>query len=750
MSLDELLSHKTWLQKFAERVARNHALADDLVQETWLVALQWQASGQELARPWLARVLRNLARMRARGEVRRKQRELAFVDADASAPSPEALMYQGQAQQQLTRHVLELPEPYRSTLLLHYAEGLSASEIAARLDVPAGTVRWRHKHALALLRQSLHDAERRHDAPRPARRRALVPVPLLATMSPSARQTAGPVSVSGWLARLLAGKPLLGGVLALMVLLSIAVITWLLLSRGSTRPASDELSGESLQPAHLAALHAFMEDAASPPAGALPALLIDTWRPEAELIPASATRAIGGLQTGTGGRAGPSSPSSAGNGARRSSLRPDDARDGDCAGPDGSARPPHCDSASRAVQPPRCEASRLQGLMLLRLLERKQIMSRNQNNRWLAMMTIAALNMATQIGCTDLVPVDEELDLSGPGGSSGDDDGGDSPISCETAPRPDGTTCTVCMDPSTGATETTCHDDGEDPVPSDACFVEIDPTGTMCVTCVAPDGGLDTVCGNCTTELDPTGQVCTTCVDAAGNANTACEAAAPQESCFVEIDPTGAQCVTCVDGSGNSDTVCGNCTTEIDPAGQVCTTCVDAAGNANTACDAAVPQESCFVELDPTGAQCVTCVDGSGNSDTVCGNCTTELDPAGQVCTTCVDAAGNANTACDAVVPQESCFVELDPTGAQCVTCVDGSGNSDTVCGNCTTELDPAGQVCTTCVDAAGNANTACDAVVPQDYCFTEPDLSGRLCTTCVDETGNSTTDCENPVILPV
>jgi RNA polymerase sigma factor (sigma-70 family) len=139
MSLDELLSHRAWLQKFAERVARNHALADDLVQETWLVALQWQSSGQELARPWLARVLRNLARMRARGEERRKQRELAFVDADSSVQSPEALVYQGQAQQMLTKHVLALDEPYRSTRVLHYVDGLSASEIAARLDVPAGT-----------------------------------------------------------------------------------------------------------------------------------------------------------------------------------------------------------------------------------------------------------------------------------------------------------------------------------------------------------------------------------------------------------------------------------------------------------------------------------------------------------------------------------------------------------------------------------------------------------------------------------
>ena len=44
--------------------------------------------------------------------------------------------------------VLELDEPFRSTLLLRYVEGRSAADIARRQGVPAGTVRWRLKAAL--------------------------------------------------------------------------------------------------------------------------------------------------------------------------------------------------------------------------------------------------------------------------------------------------------------------------------------------------------------------------------------------------------------------------------------------------------------------------------------------------------------------------------------------------------------------------------------------------------------------------
>ncbi|HEU4539178.1 MAG TPA: sigma-70 family RNA polymerase sigma factor, partial [Polyangiaceae bacterium] len=107
-------------------------------------------------RSWLAEVLRNAARMRARGGRRRLARDGAFADVAAGeAPSPEQLLERLQTQRLLAGIVAGLDEPYRSTLLLHYYEGLSSAEIARLQGVPAGTVRWRLKTGLDRLRAGL-------------------------------------------------------------------------------------------------------------------------------------------------------------------------------------------------------------------------------------------------------------------------------------------------------------------------------------------------------------------------------------------------------------------------------------------------------------------------------------------------------------------------------------------------------------------------------------------------------------------
>jgi hypothetical protein len=56
--------------------------------------------------------------------------------------------------------VLALDEPLRRVVLLRHVEGLNATEIGSREGLPPGTVRWRLKRALELLRDELdRDAE---------------------------------------------------------------------------------------------------------------------------------------------------------------------------------------------------------------------------------------------------------------------------------------------------------------------------------------------------------------------------------------------------------------------------------------------------------------------------------------------------------------------------------------------------------------------------------------------------------------
>jgi len=159
---EELLAHTEWLTRLA-RALVGDAAAADVVQDTVEAAIAKPAHRTGPLRPWLGGVARNMARMAARGRVRRERREQAVPLAD-DVPSPEQLLARAQVQQQVNRLVLELHEPLRSTLLLRFFEGMSAADIARAQGIPAATVRSRIKDALDRIRASLdheHGNDRR-------------------------------------------------------------------------------------------------------------------------------------------------------------------------------------------------------------------------------------------------------------------------------------------------------------------------------------------------------------------------------------------------------------------------------------------------------------------------------------------------------------------------------------------------------------------------------------------------------------
>lgn len=89
-SITLALSDLQWLQRFAAMLARDADEADDLVQETLVVA--WAhppRDTEESARPWLATVLRNLFRMQRRAGARRELRERIGSSASATTSEPE-------------------------------------------------------------------------------------------------------------------------------------------------------------------------------------------------------------------------------------------------------------------------------------------------------------------------------------------------------------------------------------------------------------------------------------------------------------------------------------------------------------------------------------------------------------------------------------------------------------------------------------------------------------------------------------
>lgn len=151
---EELLANAGWLRALAASLVSDRASADDLVQDTWVAALRHPPDPGRPLRPWLARVVQNLARNRRRGDVRRSDRE-ASLRPTGEPISPAKIAEEVEAQRLLADAVLKLEEPLRTTVVLRYFRGMNASEIATAQKVPAGTVRWRLKRAIELLRIDL-------------------------------------------------------------------------------------------------------------------------------------------------------------------------------------------------------------------------------------------------------------------------------------------------------------------------------------------------------------------------------------------------------------------------------------------------------------------------------------------------------------------------------------------------------------------------------------------------------------------
>jgi RNA polymerase sigma factor (sigma-70 family) len=170
---EELIAHAAWLQRLAVRLC-DPSTAEDMVQETWAAAVRARPGRDQPLRPWLAEVLRNMVRMRRRSQVRFQARVPALAaDAGAPLPSPEELLGYHEAQRLVAEAVAQLEEPYRSTVLLCYAQEIAPAEIARRQGIPGGTVRWRLKRGLDELRAKLDE---RHGRDRKAWYAALAPL----------------------------------------------------------------------------------------------------------------------------------------------------------------------------------------------------------------------------------------------------------------------------------------------------------------------------------------------------------------------------------------------------------------------------------------------------------------------------------------------------------------------------------------------------------------------------------------------
>ncbi|MBL8900996.1 MAG: sigma-70 family RNA polymerase sigma factor [Planctomycetes bacterium] len=151
---DVLLRHALWLRGLARQLVHDEPSAEDVVQDTWVAALEHPPAQPESARAWLARVARRFASRERRRLSARAERE-EHVARPERLPSTSELVEKLALERAVVDAVLALPEPQREVVLLRYYEELPPREVAARLGLRIDVYWARLKRAHELLKQDL-------------------------------------------------------------------------------------------------------------------------------------------------------------------------------------------------------------------------------------------------------------------------------------------------------------------------------------------------------------------------------------------------------------------------------------------------------------------------------------------------------------------------------------------------------------------------------------------------------------------
>lgn len=141
------------------RILNSRAEAEDVLQEV-LMQVWRRASDFDPARgkpfTWLVTLTRSRAIDRLRQiDARDRLAESAAEIAPEEASDAATDTLHAEQREIVKRALVQLPEEQRRTLLLAYYEGLTQSEIAAKLETPLGTIKTRMRTGMMKLRELL-------------------------------------------------------------------------------------------------------------------------------------------------------------------------------------------------------------------------------------------------------------------------------------------------------------------------------------------------------------------------------------------------------------------------------------------------------------------------------------------------------------------------------------------------------------------------------------------------------------------
>ncbi len=161
----ELEQYRLVIARYIRNMVRDSADAEDLTQETFIRAFRQRATlrDETALLSWLYQIATHVALDRLRQRIRMRNRqdeqrpEEMHVE-DKSTLSALSVIQQNEMSECVQAYVTRLSDGYKTVLLLHDVDGLTASEIADLLGLPLTTVKMRLHRARRKLQAMLQEA----------------------------------------------------------------------------------------------------------------------------------------------------------------------------------------------------------------------------------------------------------------------------------------------------------------------------------------------------------------------------------------------------------------------------------------------------------------------------------------------------------------------------------------------------------------------------------------------------------------
>ena len=144
--------HFEELRRYCMQLCRSSDMAFDLVQETFMRALEREEAmasfSPEQQRAWLYRAARNLFLDGARRSALLQKKQGMLLDEEEREED-------GFSRAEMELVLLRLPPEIRTLFRLRYLEGYSAAELGEMFNLPAATVRTKLLRARQLLKKEM-------------------------------------------------------------------------------------------------------------------------------------------------------------------------------------------------------------------------------------------------------------------------------------------------------------------------------------------------------------------------------------------------------------------------------------------------------------------------------------------------------------------------------------------------------------------------------------------------------------------